>query len=79
MSGQDAENPPRLAAAALLAHLPKRVQVSLPKAQYKEHAVMRATHWAAVQSSKWILVSRNGHGKYREAIEIFKYCHFPAP
>lgn len=47
-------------------------------AQYKEDAVMRATHWAAVESSKRILVSRYGLDKYRKETEIFKY-HFPTP
>ena len=32
---------------------------------------MRATHWAAAQSSKQILVSKYGLGKQREEMEIF--------
>lgn len=59
--------------AFFLSHLPLGTKVSFPKTEYKENAVNRATHWAAVQSSKQILFARYGHDKYREEIEIFKY------
>lgn len=68
--GRNVENSSLLTAAGY--------PVSFPTTQYKENAVMRATNWAALQSSKRILVSRYRLDKYREETKIFKY-HFPTP